>query len=334
MATDRLLITGATGFVGRHVVKALLDRGFHLNLAVRNAASCPPDWRRNTGVSIIGDVDLASRNLPTAALESAFSDVQTVVHLAGLAHIAASDGANAGGEFMKANAEATRKLVQVARTNRVASFIHLSSLASITANACDATIDDDTAYEAVTPYGKSKLAAEQELRALSEAGTFAISLRPPLIVGADAKGNWALLQSLAMTGLPLPLASVANLRSFISVQSIAEAIVALCSSHWPSELSGDYCLADPEPMSLPQVLEALRDGIGMPSRLFSFPPSAFAALGVLTGRRRQLAGLTGALRVDPSRFYSTFAFAPTLPLKEAIRQSGAAYSAARRTEKS
>jgi UDP-glucose 4-epimerase len=330
MAADRILVTGATGFVGRHIVQALLDRSFCLTLVVRNPGTCPSDWHQNGGVNIVGNVDLASPGLSPGVLELAFKDVRTVVHLAGLAHVATSDNADGRDQFMQVNAEATRQLVEVAHINEIASFIHLSSLAAITANTREAIVDDKTADEPVTPYGGSKRAAEQHLRILSETGAFAVSLRPPLIIGAEAKGNWALLQALANTGLPLPFASVTAKRSFISVQSTVEAIVKLCSSNWGSDLSGDYCLADPDSLSLPEVLTALRDGMGLPPRLFAFPSGAFAAIGALAGRRRQLAGLTGSLEVDASRFYSAFAFAPTLPLKEAIRQSGTVYSVGRR----
>ena len=333
MATDRILITGSTGFVGRHVVQALLEQDFPITLTVRNAHAIPPAWRQNSKIDIIDGIDLASPTSAETALELAFTNVRTVVHLAGLAHIAAGDKANPGDQFMQANSEATRRLVEVARTRAVGSFIHLSSLAAITANATEATIDDRTVFPAETPYGRSKLAAEQHLHLLSDAGIFAVSLRPPLIVGAEARGNWALLQRLAITGLPLPLASVATRRSFVSIRSVAEAIVTLCSSNWPSNLSGAYCLADPESQSLPEVLTALRKGMGLSPGLIPFPPAVFAVVGALTGRRRQFAGLTGALEVDASRFYATFAFAPTLPLKEAIRQSGTMYSEMRKARR-
>lgn len=334
MKADRILVTGTTGFVGRHVVDALLERGFDLTLAVRNPASCPRHWQQNHAIRIVDNIDLASRCIPPEVFEAAFAGVRTVVHLAGLAHVATSDKADGGDRFMQVNAEGTKKLVDAAAVNGIGSFIHLSSLAAITANTSDATIDDKTAFEPLTPYGQSKRIAEQHLRLLSETGAFAVSLRPPLIVGAEAKGNWALLQALAMTGLPLPLGSVTTKRSFLGVQSMAEAIVTLCATSWPSELSGNYCLTDPEPLALPEVIRALRDGMGLPHRLVPFPPTAFAAIGALTGRRRQLAGLTGSLKVDASRFYSTFSFSPTLPLQEAIRRSGASYSAARRVRKS
>jgi UDP-glucose 4-epimerase len=329
MAADRILITGATGFVGRYTTKALLDRGYRLTLIVRDINSCPPEWGRNCNVNIVSGVDLGFPNTLEAALATALIDVRAIVHLAGVAHIAKSDRADASALFMRVNAEATKKLADIARSCRISSFIHLSSLAAITANNCDTIIDDETVNQPVTSYGRSKQAAEQCLQVLRGEQMFVVSLRPPLIVGAEAKGNWRLLQSLAMTKLPLPFASVANKRSFISVQSVAESIVTLCSSYWPPNLSGNYCVSDPEPLSLPEVLTALRQGMGLSPRLLPCPPRAFAVLGALIGRRRQLAGLTGSLKVNPSRFFSTFAFTPTLPLEEAIQRAGATYAAAR-----
>jgi UDP-glucose 4-epimerase len=331
MAADRILITGATGFVGKYTTKALLDRGHRLTLIVRDIDSCPSGWRRNCDINIISGIDLASPDIPEAILKSAFADVRTVVHLAGLAHVAKWDRADASALFMRANAEATKKLAHMARANRVSSFIHLSSLAAITANDSNAIVDDKTANEPVTSYGQSKRMAEQYLRILWDERAFAVSLRPPLIIGPEAKGNWGLLQALALTALPLPFASVATKRSFVSVQSTAAAIVTLSGSNWSPDLSGNYCLADPEPLSLPEVVTELRHGMGLSPRLLPCPPPAFAVVGALTGRRRQLAGLTGSLKVDPSRFYSTFGFEPALPLKDAIRQSGATYLAARGT---
>ena len=104
------------------------------------------------------------------------------------------------------------------------------------------------------------------------------------IVGAEARGNWALLERLAASGLPLPFASIVNRRSFVGVETLCEAISALICQTPESRLSGNYCIADEETLSLPDVIGELRQGMGMSPRIFACPPAIFAALGQLTGR--------------------------------------------------
>lgn len=327
MPRDRILVTGASGFIGREVVAKLTEHGFRLNLVLRDARGLPQRGKTDT-VNILATGDLASTDF-ASNLRPAFAGVQAVIHLAGLAHIATADQADADADadrqFIRANAEATRNLAQMALSHGVQSFIHLSSLAAITTNTSDVTIDDNTAIQPTTGYGRSKRMAELEVKKLADARIFAVSLRAPLVVGAGARGNWAAFQKLARTGLPLPFAALHNKRSFVSVETLTNAIVALITNNPLASQSGDYCIADPEPLSVAQVISTLRKGMKIPPRLFYCPPVAFTLLGALTGRRRQLAGLIGPLEVDPTRFYRTFSFKPMLQLDEAIRHSGAAY---------
>jgi UDP-glucose 4-epimerase len=316
---DRILVTGASGFIGRATVATLLAHDLPVNLAVRKAIrfSNPTD---NNRLKIFVTGDLAAQDFATN-LHPAFADVRTVVHLAGLAHIATADGANADSLFLHSNVAATRNLVELALSHEVSSFIHLSSLAAITANTSANMIDDNTSIPPSTGYGRSKFMAETQVQRLTGAGIFAASLRPPLVVGSGARGNWAALQKLARSGLPLPFGSLRYKRSFVSIQTLTEAIFALSRKPPSLSLSGNYCIADPEPVSVAQVVTALREGMGMPPRLFNCPSSLFAILGAMTGRQRQLSSLIGQLEVNPSRFYTNFAFSPTVPLIDAIRNS-------------
>lgn len=322
MTKDRILVTGAGGFIGRATVSKLWERGFLLNLAVRKPVreSWPlgDDRLRIFVTGDLADDGLASR------LGPAFSEVRTVVHLAGLAHIATADRSR-DSLFLRTNFTATKNLVEMALLHGVSSFIHLSSLAAVTPNTSNRTVDDNTAIPPSTGYGRSKLIAETEVQRLARAGAFAISLRPPLVIGADARGNWARLQKLASSGLPLPFGSLDLKRSFASVQTLAEAILTLCKDSPHPSLSGNYCIADPEPLSVSEVITALRDGMNMAPGLFKCPTNVFAMIGLITGRRRQLSGLIGSLEVDPSRFYARFGFRPDVPLIEAVRRSGAEY---------
>lgn len=320
MTKDRILVTGSCGFIGRVAVSKLLERGLLLNLAVREPVReswyFDDDRVRIVVTGDLADNDSASRLVP------AFSEVRSVVHLAGLAHIATADRSNADSLFLRSNVTATKNLVEMALVHGVSSFIHLSSLAAVTPNTSNRTVDDNTAVPPPTGYGRSKLMAEAEVQRLAGAGAFAISLRPPLVIGANARGNWARLQRLASSGLPLPFGSLDLKRSFASIQTLTEAILALCNDPPHPSLSGNYCIADPEPLSVTEVITKLREGMNMAPRLFTCPRNVFAMIGLITGRQHQLSGLIGPLEVDPRRFYAHFSFRPSMPLSEAIRRSG------------
>jgi len=325
MIKDRVLVTGASGFVGQATVTTLLQHGLRVNLAVREAVHMP--WPvDNERIKVFVTGDLATEDF-SARLGPAFANVRTVVHLAGLAHTAKGDRANAGLLFFRSNTLATRNLVEMATIHGASSFIHLSSLAAVTNNSSASIITDDTNFSPQTSYGQSKLMAEAEVRRLADRGLFAISLRPPLIIGARARGNWNALQKLACTGLPLPFGSLHFKRNFVSIQTITDAICTLCNTMPASSLSGNYCIADPDPLSVLEVVTALREGMRISPRLFNCPRAVFEIVGKLSGRQRQLSGLIGRLEVNSSRFYENFSFRPSLPILEAVRRSGAEYVA-------
>jgi UDP-glucose 4-epimerase len=310
-----ILVTGGTGFIGRHVVRKLLAEGHSLRLPYRRSA--PTEWHDDPRIELIEIEDF-----PVADLAPLVGGTGAIVHLAGLAHVGDMHRADLSRDFQRLNDELTGRLASAARDAGTAAFIHISSLAAITSNANAEIVSDLTDTGPVSSYGRSKRAAEARVRQLAAAGRFAISLRPPLVVGAGASGNWRSLQKLAALGLPLPFASVRNRRSFISIQSLTQAIALLCSRSWPPSYSGDYCIADPDLLSLPQIVVELRSGMGRKPSLFPCPPTLLDALGAVTGRGRQIAGLTGSLRVDSSRFATTFNFVPELSIREAIRVSG------------
>lgn len=322
MSSDGIMITGATGFVGRHLIPHLLNHHRCLTIAVRNEAACPPAWKKNSAIRLVetGEIENASN------LGDALKDISTVIHLAGLAHVHRSDSEK---PFERANVEATGKLAVAAGDSGVRTFIHLSSLFAITDNTSHATIDDYAEPKPATAYGRSKLASEKAVLALQEKGIFSACLRPPLVIGFDAKGNWGALQRLAATGLPLPFGSVRSQRSMIGVDTLVNAIVHLCSREWAAEKSGSYCVADEGAISLPEIVTELRKGMGMPARLLPFPPSVFHAIGGLMGQQRRVRGLLGDLVVDATRFRQTFDFHDVPNVHESVRESGRLYRRSR-----
>lgn len=314
-------MTGATGFLGRHLIEALPEEEFSLTLAARNADRCR-HWlasRPGTRIFETGAIENWER------MDEALADASAVVHLSGLAHAAEASAES----FERANAQATRRLAEQAGSSDIRLFIHMSSIAAISPNISAGTVDDTTNPEPDTDYGRSKLKAEQHVAALASGEVCALSLRPPLIVGHDARGNWASLQKLAFSSLPLPFASVRNSRSLVSIQTMTEAISQLCRQMPAGAKSGNYCLSDPEPLSLPEILTELRTGFGKAPGLLPCPPELLSALGGIVNRRRIAESLVGDLVVDASRFQSAFAFRPSVPIRKAIRMSGEAYAAQR-----
>lgn len=317
-APGRILVTGASGFLGRHLVAALNRAGFPLTLAVRGEACSLAAYRSDSAVRFV-PYDLSRQDQDLAA---AMEDVVAVVHLAGLAHVGPEVGADA---FDRANARATGLLADAAILSDARLFIHMSSIAAITGNAAHDTIDDNTPPHPVTPYGESKLAAETHVEKLAQRSICAISLRPPLVIGHGAKGNWARLQKLADTGLPLPFASARNRRSVASADLLTNAVLTLCRKLPAPDRSGNYCIADPAPLSFGAMLTELRSGMQRPARLVPCPYTVLAWAGELSGRRQWLSSLIDDLVIDPSRFFSTFSFQPSIDLRAAIRRSGQDY---------
>jgi len=319
MAAKSILITGATGFVGRNLVHHFLSAERPLILAVRDADACPFEWRQNEKIKIVvtGPIETATN------LEETLESASTVVHLAGLAHLRRADGTD--DRFMNANTVATERLARAAAKHGVQTFVHMSSLAAVTKNASEKIVDDTTGDPAPTPYGRSKRKAEEHVLALAKDGVFAVSLRPPLVAGAEAKGNWGALQRLAATGLPLPFASIDNRRSLVSIRSLVAAVDRLCTEQWPPGKSGNYCIADEESLSLPDIVTALRRGMDMPPRLFRFSGAVLYAMACMVNRQQMVAGLLSDLRIDSSRFRATFGFTQPQPLVASIAESGMRY---------
>lgn len=317
---ERILITGATGFVGRRLVSRLMQEGRHLTLAVRSPRAIPPHWREQPRLRIVSTGPIEDSH----NLEDALVDVSSVVHLAGLAHRSNAPAS----DFIHANAESTKCLVDAAAARDIGTFIHLSSLATVTHNASSTIVDDNANEEPPSPYGHSKRKAEEHVSRLSQLGIFAVSLRPPLIVGAEAKGNWAALQRLAATGFPLPFKGVNNRRSMIGVDTLVDAIIHLCSNSWPTDRSGNYCIADPEPVSLAEVVAELRKGMGLSPRLFTVPDAVLWPVAKIALKRRA-EGLLGSLEVSSRRFMQQFDFPLTSRVREEIRLSGQEYRALR-----
>lgn len=286
MAEERILLTGASGFVGPHVVVALLRAGYRLRLAQRRPGPVAE------GVETIVTGDLSAPTDWTAAL----AGVDHVVHMAGLAH--AGPGLDEA-LYRRVNTEATLELARAAAAAGVRRFVYLSSIKTLSGAFDGPPLTEDAEPVPTDAYGRSKLAAEQGLAKLDLAW---VALRPVLIYGPGVKANMAALLRLAQSPLPLPFGGLKALRSLLAVENLADAILFALTPACPAGRA--YTVSDPEPISVAGMLTAMRAGLGRAPGLLPVPERVLRALARLAGREETFLKLAGSLVARPERLLS------------------------------
>lgn len=310
VAQDKILVTGANGFVGRHIVQRLLNDGYALRLAVRSAARKPALPARAENVSV-GDIS------PETDWSKALQGCTTVVHLAAL-----TPGRHTEDQLVSVNDRGTARLIHQAHEIGVQRFVLMSSIFALVDNSAEEVVDDRFAPLATSAYGRSKQAAEKHVAGFARAGRVGIALRPPLVCGPDAGGNWKLLLRLAASGLPLPFGLIENRRSLVGVETLADAVSAVISGPMETGLSGNYAVAEDGVASLRQLIVWLRRGMSKPARLVPVPPKLLEAGLNAAGRTTVARSLFGNLEVDARRFQVTFSWRPPMSLQDVIERSG------------
>jgi len=280
----RILVTGASGFVGRALVQDLAEQGHRVRAAMRQPADI---FAR--AVEVVAVSDLA-RPLEWRPL---LADIDAVVHLAGIAHIG-SDVAD--DLYDRVNRAATAALAAAAARDRIRRLIFVSSIRAQAGPAADHPLTEADAPHPVDAYGRSKLAAEQAIRDADLPFTI---LRPALIYGPGVKGNLADLVRLARSPWPLPFGALRNRRSLLGRDNLVTAIhLALAT---PATLNETYVVADPAPLTMAEIVAALRAGLGRGPRLVPVPPFLLALALRASGRAGLWARIGGDCIVEPAK---------------------------------
>jgi UDP-glucose 4-epimerase len=280
----RILVTGASGFVGRALVEDLAAQGHRVRAAMRQPADI-----FSRAVEVVAVSDLA-RPLEWRPL---LSDINAVVHLAGIAHITSGVAEDL---YDRVNRAATAALAAAAARDRIERLVFVSSIRAQAGPACDHPLTETDAPHPVDAYGRSKLAAEEAIRAASLPFTI---LRPALIYGPGVKGNLADLIRLAHSPWPLPFGALRNRRSLLARSNLVAAIhLALVA---PAMLNEIYVVADPEPLTMASIVAALREGLGRGPRLIPVPPSLLVLALKATGRAHLWDRIGGNCIIEPAK---------------------------------
>ncbi len=302
--TRSVLVTGANGFIGRHVVAALPG----CTAAIRTSATNPPSAVRSVRIARIdASTDWAD----------ALAGIDAVVHLAGLAH--RLDGASGDAEAYEiVNTRGTLRLAEAAAAAGVRDFVFASSIA-VHGTTTDgrAPFRESDAFRPAGPYGASKAKAEDGLAALAARSGMAVTvMRPPLVHGRDAPGNLGRLSAALRSGIPLPLASVRNRRAFLGVANLAD-FVSWRLAHDNRGFEA-FLLADDDQPATPEFVTMLGDAMGLRPRLVPFPQRLLHAGLAAAGRRGMAEGLVASLEVDTGKSRAA-GWRPPLGLAEGLR---------------
>jgi nucleoside-diphosphate-sugar epimerase len=282
MANARLALTGGTGFIGQHLLRELTKRGYQVRVLLRRPTMLPADCTS----AVIGDIARPQN------MASALADVDAVIHSAGLS-IAASGRPE--DDYRVLNVEATIGLARSAQRAGVRRFVFLSSVRAQAGASDPRVLNEEMEPQPTDAFGRSKLAAEQ---GLAEVGIDWVALRIALAYGPGVTGNMARLIGLARSRLPLPFGALTARRSLLSLDNLAAAVDCVLKVEGP--LRRPLITADPQPLTVGEMIAAMRRGLGRRPGLLPVPPRMLAAMLKAAGRPDAYERLAEPLIADPA----------------------------------
>lgn len=308
----RVLVTGSTGFVGKALIPAILFRGHHPVEAVRRTKEKPND---RVSTFVVGNID------GTTGWYQALQSAEAVIHLAARVHVMSESDGDPLAEYRRVNTEGTLNLARQAAEVGVRRFIFLSTIGvngnSTLHGKVFAPTDTPSPHD---PYSLSKYEAEIGLHSIAQStGMEVVIIRPPLVYGANAPGNFGKLTRLVGKSFPLPLGSINNLRSFVGIDNLVDFIVT-CLEH-PAAANETFMVSDGEDLSTPDLIRRMARAMNRPARLLPAPVWALKGGALLLGKGDEVQRLCGNLQVDISKSHTLLGWVPPVSVNEGLRRA-------------
>ncbi|UBO72862.1 NAD-dependent epimerase/dehydratase family protein [Aeromonas rivuli] len=313
-----ILLTGATGFVGNAVLTQLMQQP---EVAIRTYGRRAPvgvnddraaDASPQIMSHVVGEISASADYAP------ALVDVDVVIHCAAQAHIN-KNATDRQAELNHINCDGTLKLARQAIAADIKRFVFISSIGVNGSHNQKGPFKYDDVAAPWDEYTQSKYAAELGLRQIAkETGLEVVIIRPPLVYGANAPGNFGKLTQTVRYGQWLPLGAVHNQRSFVALDNLVDLIIT-CVTH-PHATNQVFLVSDDQDVSTTQLLEKMSCAAGKSPRLLPVPMSWLRLAGKLTGKHAVIERLCGNLQVDISHTKTTLGWQPPISLEEGIKR--------------
>jgi nucleoside-diphosphate-sugar epimerase len=307
----KILVTGASGFVGRRVCTDAVQRGLEVRGAVRHEKAMLPAGVEQVVVGEMAD---------PAGWGEAVAEVEGVIHLAARVHVMRERASDPLPTFREVNVEGTRGLVRAAVKAGVRRFVYVSSV-KVHGEGQDRPYSPDDPLRPQDPYARSKAEAEAVVEADGDGMARAV-VRPPLVYGPGVGGNFRrLLQwSQPAARWPLPLGGIRNRRSLVFVGNLSDALLHLATAPGGNAVAGAWLVSDGEDLSTSALLERIGRAAGRPVRLAPCPEALFRGAARLVGLSGEADRLLGSLTVDITALRST-GWAPPFTVDEGLEET-------------
>lgn len=307
---SKLLLTGASGFVGRAVLDRLLEDGrFDTTIAVRRDL---PGLSTLVNVTRMGTIDAESN------WNNAVADCAVVIHCAARVHVMNDASADPLADFRKVNVDGTLQLARQAAQAGVRRFVFLSSIkVNGEGTLAGAPYTADAEPAPADPYGISKMEAEKALRLLSmQTGMEVVIIRPTLVYGPGVKANFLAMMKWLNRGIPLPLGAIDNQRSLVALDNLVDLILT-CAEH-PAAANETFLVSDGQDLSTTQLLHKMAIALEISARLIPVPVWMLTCGASLFGRRALSQRLCGSLQVDIGKTRQLLDWTPPVSVDQAL----------------
>ena len=310
MTGQRILVTGASGFIGGVLCSQMLAHGLSVRGITRSIRKLPAGFENMN----VGEIDDATN------WQGALADCSVVVHLAARAHVMVETAKSPLTEFRRINTKGTLNLARQASRHGVRRFIFISSIGVNGAETFARPFFAGDLAAPHSPYAVSKHEAELALKALAvETGLEVVIIRPPLVYGPGAPGNFASMMRWLQRGMPLPLGAIHNRRSLVALDNLVDLIMT-CLTH-PAAANETFLVSDGQDVSTTELLRRMGQAMNRPARLIPLPAGLLTQAAALVGKGDMARRLCGSLQVDIEKTRTLLDWQPPLTLDQGLKKA-------------